>query len=71
MVNSVGTVDINSPVDPLTGLLLDDTRIRLHSDTISELAEKGAKTVLIAHQSRPGKNDLPHSNNMLKLFLRY
>lgn len=50
-------VDINSPVDPLTGLLLDDTRIRLHSDTISELAEKGAKTVLIAHQSRPGKND--------------
>ncbi|MDD3752956.1 MAG: phosphoglycerate kinase [Methanobacterium sp.] len=50
-------VDINSPVDPLTGLLLDDTRIRLHSETISELAEKGAKTVLIAHQSRPGKND--------------
>ncbi len=50
-------VDINSPVDPLNGLLLDDTRIRLHSETIGELAEKGAKTVLIAHQSRPGKND--------------
>ncbi len=29
----------------------------MHSETISELAEKGAKTVLIAHQSRPGKND--------------
>jgi len=50
-------VDINSPVDPITGLLLDDTRIRLHAETISELAEKGAKTVLIAHQSRPGKKD--------------
>ena len=50
-------VDINSPVDPLTGLLLDDTRIRLHAETIAELADKGAKTVLIAHQSRPGKKD--------------
>ncbi|MDO5835697.1 MAG: phosphoglycerate kinase [Methanobacterium sp.] len=50
-------VDINSPVDPLTGLLLDDTRIRLHVETIAELADKGAKTVLIAHQSRPGKKD--------------
>ncbi|BDZ70412.1 phosphoglycerate kinase [Methanobacterium petrolearium] len=50
-------VDINSPVDPVTGLLLDDTRIRLHAETIEELAEKGAKTVLLAHQSRPGKND--------------
>lgn len=50
-------VDINSPVDPLTGLLLDDTRIRLHAETIAELADKGAKTVLLAHQSRPGKKD--------------
>jgi phosphoglycerate kinase len=50
-------VDINSPVDPLTGLLLDDTRIKLHAETIAELADKGAKTVLIAHQSRPGKKD--------------
>ncbi|CEA13938.1 Phosphoglycerate kinase [Methanobacterium formicicum] len=50
-------VDINSPVDPLTGLLLDDTRIRLHAETIAELANKGAKTVIIAHQSRPGKKD--------------
>lgn len=50
-------VDVNSPVDPLTGLLLDDTRIRLHAETIDELAENGAKTVLLAHQSRPGKKD--------------
>jgi len=50
-------VDINSPVDPLTGSLLDDTRIRLHAETIAELANKGAKTVIIAHQSRPGKKD--------------
>jgi phosphoglycerate kinase len=50
-------VDINSPVDPDTGLILDDTRIRLHAETIAELASREAKTVIIAHQSRPGKND--------------
>ncbi|HMK54333.1 MAG TPA: phosphoglycerate kinase [Methanobacteriaceae archaeon] len=50
-------VDINSPVDPNTDIILDDTRIRLHSETISELSSRGAKTVILAHQSRPGKND--------------
>jgi phosphoglycerate kinase len=50
-------VDINSPVDPTTGLILDDTRIRLNAETIAELADRGAKTVLLAHQSRPGKKD--------------
>lgn len=50
-------VDVNSPVDPKSGLILDDTRIKLHAETVSELANKGAKTVLLAHQSRPGKAD--------------
>ena len=50
-------VDINSPVDPNTGSLLDDTRIKLHAGTIDEISKKGAKTVILAHQSRPGKKD--------------
>jgi len=50
-------VDINSPVDPSNGLILDDTRIKLHAETIAELSKKGAKTVILAHQSRPGKKD--------------
>ena len=50
-------VDVNSPVDPLNGELLDDTRMVLHSTTISELSERGAKVVILAHQSRPGKSD--------------
>ncbi|WP_406534694.1 phosphoglycerate kinase [Methanobrevibacter sp.] len=50
-------VDINAPVDPSSGLILDDTRLKLHAQTIRELSNKGAKVVLIAHQSRPGKND--------------
>lgn len=50
-------VDINSPVDPGTGIILDDTRLKLHAQTIKELSNKGAKVVILAHQSRPGKKD--------------
>ncbi|MGB9844434.1 phosphoglycerate kinase [Methanothermobacter tenebrarum] len=50
-------IDINSPVDPHTGRILDDTRLRLHSETIDELAGMEAKVVILAHQSRPGKKD--------------
>ncbi|MDO5824771.1 MAG: phosphoglycerate kinase [Methanosphaera sp.] len=50
-------VDVNSPVDPQTGDLLDDTRMQLHSITIKELHQRGAKVVILAHQSRPGKSD--------------
>ena len=50
-------VDINSPVDPGSGIILDDTRLKLHAQTIKELSNKGAKVVILAHQSRPGKKD--------------
>ncbi|MBM4240465.1 MAG: phosphoglycerate kinase [Euryarchaeota archaeon] len=64
-------VDINSPVDPKTGLILDETRIQLHAETISELSKSGAKTVVLAHQSRPGKNDFTtleqHAQSLSKI----
>ncbi len=50
-------VDINSPLDPKTGEILDDTRIRECVPTIRELAHKGAKVVVMAHQGRPGDED--------------
>ena len=50
-------VDINSSIDPETGEILDDTRIKRHSKTVEEMAEMGAKVVILAHQSRPGKLD--------------
>ena len=51
-------VDFNSPVDPETKKVLSDTRIRAHGETtIKELAEKGAKVVILAHQGRPGEPD--------------
>lgn len=51
-------VDFNSPVDPETKRIIDDTRIRAHAETtIKELSEKGAKVVILAHQGRPGDPD--------------
>jgi phosphoglycerate kinase len=51
-------VDFNSPVDPQTKKVLDDTRIRAHGETtIKELVQKGAKVVILAHQGRPGDPD--------------
>ena len=57
-------VDINSPIDPLTGVILDDTRICHHVKTIRELSD--SKVVLVAHQSRPGKKDFTSLNNHAK-----
>jgi phosphoglycerate kinase len=51
-------VDFNSPVDPKTHRVLEDTRIRAHGETtIKELADKGAKVVILAHQGRKGDPD--------------
>jgi phosphoglycerate kinase len=50
-------VDINSPIDLETEKIIDDTRIRVHGETIRELAEKGAKVVVLAHQGRQGEPD--------------
>jgi phosphoglycerate kinase len=51
-------VDFNSPLDPKTKQIINDKRIRAHaSATIKELVKKGAKTVILAHQGRPGEPD--------------
>ena len=51
-------VDINSSINPKTGEILDDTRIRRHAtSTIEYLANENAKVIVIAHQSRPGYLD--------------
>ena len=57
-------VDINSPIAPGTGEILDDTRIRHHVQTLTELSD--AKVVLLAHQSRPGKKDFTNLDRHAK-----
>ena len=48
-------VDINSPLDPVSKRILDDSRIKATLETLKDLGD--AKVVLGAHQSRPGKYD--------------
>ncbi|MFH1721956.1 MAG: phosphoglycerate kinase [Candidatus Altiarchaeota archaeon] len=50
-------LDLNSPIDPKTGDILDDRRFRSHKQTLLELIEKKCKIVLLAHQGRPGEPD--------------
>ncbi len=50
-------VDFNSEVDPQTKQVTNDTRIRAYSATLQELAEKGAKVVVLSHQGRKGDPD--------------
>ncbi len=45
-------VDINSPLDPVSKRILDDSRIKATLETLRDLNE--ARVVLGAHQSRPG-----------------
>ena len=64
-------VDINSPIDMNNDIILDDTRIKACYDTINELSSKGAKIVILAHQSRPGKKDFttlkPHAAKLSEI----
>jgi phosphoglycerate kinase len=48
-------LDINSPINPLDGNILDDTRLKSHAITIKDL--RNAKLIILGHQSRPGKED--------------
>jgi phosphoglycerate kinase len=57
-------VDINSPIAPSTGEILDDTRIRHHVRTLNDLGD--SKVVLLAHQSRPGKKDFTNLDKHAK-----
>ena len=61
-------VDFNSPLDPKTKQIINDKRIRAHaSATIEDLVNKGAKTVILAHQGRPGSSDFISLDQHAKL----
>jgi len=48
-------VDLNCPVEK--GVVQDSPRVAAHAKTIRELALKGARVVVLAHQGRPGDED--------------
>jgi phosphoglycerate kinase len=43
-------VDINSPIDPQTKLIVNENRIQKSLPTIRKLLDKGAKLAIVAHQ---------------------
>jgi len=69
-------LDINSPIDPRTGNILDDSRFRAHLPTIEALSQ--CKVIILAHQSRPGKDDFvslkvhsAHLSNLTRRRVRF
>ncbi len=48
-------LDINSPLDPATNRILNDSRLREHLATLRDLRE--TRVAILAHQSRPGRDD--------------
>ena len=48
-------VDVNSPLEPSTGRLLDDGRLKGIIPTLKIL--ETPRVIIIGHQSRPGKYD--------------
>lgn len=64
-------IDINSPVDPETGEVLSDYRMRSHTDTISYLIANDAKVVILAHQSRPGASDFTFLKEHSEILSKY
>jgi phosphoglycerate kinase len=68
-------VDFNSEIDPQTKKVASDVRIKAHAEsTLAELAEKGAKTVILAHQGRKSEPDytpLKEHADVLQKILKY
>ena len=62
-------IDANSPMEPSTGNLLDDGRLRAVVETVMQLRE--SRVVLLSHQSRPGKSDFtstePHCERLSEI----
>jgi phosphoglycerate kinase len=64
-------IDINSPVDERTLRLVDGSKIRSSVPTVRELMDRCAKTVLLAHQGRPGDYDFIPLNEHAAFLTQY
>ena len=62
-------LDINSPIDPETGHILDDSRFRASMPTLKDLRD--ARVIVGSHQSRPGKSDFTSLESHTAILRRY
>ncbi len=59
-------VDVNSPINPASGEIIGTARFHSHLDTIRALSK--SKVVMLAHQSRPGKEDFTSLREHARIF---
>ncbi len=62
-------LDINSPLDPSTGRILEETRIRESVETLEALHE--ARVVIGSHQGRPGLEDFTPLEEHAQVLQKY
>lgn len=63
-------VDLNSSLDPQTGMIRFNERFRAHAVTIGEMIARGAKVVILAHQGRRGNPDFIDLSQHARLLSR-
>ncbi len=63
-------LDLNSPIDPRSKRITDDSRIKAHAESVKLLLDRGAAIAILAHQGRPGDSDFTtleeHSERLSK-----
>mgnify|MGYP001772605892 CR=1 FL=1 len=65
-------IDVNVPIDPETGEILDDRRIRVHAKYIKEIMEKYQPALVLgSHQGRPGEPDFTGLEKHAHLLSQY
>lgn len=65
-------IDINVPIDPESGCIMDDRRIRVHSSIVRSIVDKyNPALVLASHQGRPGEIDFVTLEKHAELLSKY
>lgn len=62
-------IDINSPIK--NNEILDDYRLRAHARTLATLSNHGTRTIVLAHQGRPGQDDFTSLSIHRELLEKY
>ena len=62
-------IDINCPLDPKSGKILEDWKIKEHAMAIKEYED--SPVVVMSHQSRPGEDDFTSLKEHAKIFRKY
>jgi phosphoglycerate kinase len=65
-------IDVNVPIDPEEGKILDDRRIRVHAQFIRKIVDEyNPALVLGSHQGRPGSQDFTTLEQHAELLAKY